>query len=187
MEITATALDGVQVITPKRFGDHRGFFSETWNARALAEAGIDIAFVQDNHSFSAEQGTVRGLHYQAPPSAQDKLVRVMQGAVMDVAVDVRRGSPTYGDWVGVELTAENGKQLLVPKGFLHGFATLTPDVHVLYKCSDFYAPDCDGSVRFDDPDLGINWGIDNGAAVLSGKDAEAPAFNTFHSPFEYEG
>ena len=187
MDVAATALSGVFVVTPKRFGDHRGFFSETWNARALRAAGLDIDFVQDNHSFSAEQGTVRGLHFQAPPSAQDKLVRVVRGAVKDVAVDIRKGSPTYGKWVGVELSAENGKQLFVPKGFLHGFATLTPDVDVLYKCSDFYTPDCDGSVRFDDPELAIDWGISNQDAVLSEKDAKAPGFGAFVSPFEYEG
>lgn len=187
MDITQTDLEGVVVITPRRFGDHRGFFSETWNARALAEAGFDLTFVQDNHSFSADRGTVRGLHFQSPPSAQDKLVRVVRGAVMDIAVDVRRGSPGYGQWVGVELTAENGKQLLVPKGFLHGFATLTPDVDVLYKCTDFYAPDCDGSVRFDDPDLGIDWGIDPKSATLSDKDAAAQSFADFDTPFTYEG
>jgi len=186
MEITPTSLDGVVVITPRRFGDHRGFFSETWNKAALNEAGIDLDFVQDNHSFSADKGTVRGLHFQSPPSAQDKLVRALRGAIMDIAVDVRVGSPTYGKWVGVELTAENGKQLLVPKGFLHGFATLTPDVDVSYKCTDFYAADCDGAVRFDDPDLGIDWGIENEFATLSDKDAAAGAFADFASPFVYE-
>ena len=175
------------VIIPRRFGDHRGFFSETWNKAALAEAGIDLDFVQDNHSFSADKGTVRGLHFQAPPSAQDKLVRCLRGAIMDIAVDVRRGSPTYGQWVGEELTGENGRQLLVPKGFLHGFATLTPDVDVAYKCTDFYAADCDGAVRFDDPDLGIDWGIANGDAILSDKDAAAGTFADFETPFVYEG
>ncbi|MEO1495511.1 MAG: dTDP-4-dehydrorhamnose 3,5-epimerase, partial [Pseudomonadota bacterium] len=147
--------------------------------------GIDLDFVQDNHSVSAEVGTLRGLHYQSPPHAQDKLVRCGQGALFDVAVDIRRGSPTYGHWTGVELTAENGKQLLVPKGFLHGFATLEPDTEVLYKCTDFYAPESDGAVRFDDPDLGIDWGIDTAAAVLSDKDAAAPLFAAFDSPFTH--
>ena len=187
MDVTPTSLPGVLVITPKRFGDHRGFFSETWNKRSLADAGVDLDFVQDNHSFSADKGTVRGLHFQAPPSAQDKLVRVLRGAIMDIAVDVRRGSPTYGQWIGVELTGENGKQLLVPKGFLHGFATLTPDVDVAYKCTDFYDAATDGAVRFDDPDLGIDWGIANSEAVLSDKDAAAPLFKDFESPFEYDG
>lgn len=174
------------VITPRRFGDHRGFFSETWNKQALSGAGIDLDFVQDNHSFSADKGTVRGLHFQAPPSAQDKLVRCLRGAIMDIAVDVRRGSPTYGQWVGEELTGENGKQLLVPKGFLHGFATLTSDVDVAYKCTDFYDAATDGAVRFDDPDLGIDWGIANKDATLSDKDAIAGSFADFQSPFEYE-
>lgn len=186
MNITQTALPGVVVIIPRRFSDNRGYFSETFNARAFAEAtGLDLAFVQDNHSFSAEAGTVRGLHYQSPPSAQDKLVRVGRGAVVDVAVDVRKGSPTYGQWVAEELSAENGRQLLVPKGFLHGFATLTDDVDVFYKCTDFYAPDCDGGVRFDDPTLNIDWGINPKSAILSDKDAAAPGFADFASPFTY--
>lgn len=186
MEISQTKLSDVLLITPRRFGDSRGFFTETWNQRALKNEGLDFDFVQDNHSFSAEKGTVRGLHYQSPPSAQDKLVRVMRGAIIDVAVDVRKGSPTYGKWVAEELSAENGRQLLVPKGFLHGFATLTDATDVAYKCTDFYAPDCDGGIRFDDPDLGIDWGIGDLEAVLSDKDAAAPAFKDFESPFVYE-
>jgi len=186
MEISQTNLSDVLLITPRRFGDSRGFFTETWNQRALKNEGLDFDFVQDNHSFSAEKGTVRGLHYQSPPSAQDKLVRVMRGAIIDVAVDVRKGSPTYGKWVAEELSAENGRQLLVPKGFLHGFATLTDATDVAYKCTDFYAPDCDGGIRFDDPDLGIDWGIGDLEAVLSDKDAAAPAFKDFESPFVYE-
>jgi len=185
MEIRETALPDVVCFTPRRFGDQRGFFSETWNSARMAEAGYDIAFVQDNHSFSAEPGTVRGLHYQSPPMAQAKLVRVARGAILDVAVDVRRGSPTYGQWVGEELSAENGRQLLVPRGFLHGFVTLTPDVDVLYKVDSLYAPDCDGAVRFDDPALAIDWGIDPNKAVLSDKDAAAPSFQDFDTPFEY--
>ena len=187
MDITKTALRDVLLITPARFGDNRGHFSETWNQRRMAAAGIDLDFVQDNHSYSAEAGTVRGLHYQSPPSAQDKLVRVGRGAVMDVAVDVRVGSPTYGQWVAEELSAENGRQLLVPKGFLHGFATLTDNVDVFYKCTDFYAPECDGGIRFDDPELGIDWGINPKSAILSDKDAVAPGFADFVSPFTYEG
>ena len=187
MDIISSELPDVLILTPKRFGDHRGFFSETWNRKTLAEAGIDLDFVQDNHSFSADKGTVRGLHFQSPPHAQDKLVRVLRGAIMDVAVDVRKGSPGFGQWVGVELSAENGRQLLIPKGFLHGFATLTPDVDVAYKCTDYYAPDCDGSVRFDDADLGIDWGVENADAVLSDKDAAAPVFADFDSPFDYKG
>ncbi|MSU91728.1 dTDP-4-dehydrorhamnose 3,5-epimerase [Rhodobacteraceae bacterium 2CG4] len=185
MQIETTALDGVVILTPRRFGDERGFFSETWNARAMAEAGLALDFVQDNHAWTRDAGTVRGLHYQAPPSAQDKLVRVVRGRIMDVAVDVRKGSPTYGQWTGVELSAGTGRQLLVPRGFLHGYATLTPDCDVVYKCTDYYAPRTEGAVRFDDPDLGIDWGIGPGAAILSDKDAAAGRFADLDSPFRY--
>ena len=183
MLVENTALDGVLVITPKRFGDDRGFFSEVWNRHALAEAGVDIDFVQDNHSFSAAQGTVRGLHFQRPPHAQDKLVRCGAGAFLDVAIDIRTGSPTYGKSVAVELSAENGKQLLIPKGFLHGFVTLVPNTEILYKCSDIYAPDCDGAVYFDSPEFGIDWRIAPERAILSDKDTQAPRFADFKSPF----
>jgi dTDP-4-dehydrorhamnose 3,5-epimerase len=186
MTIEHTALPGVVIITPKRFGDDRGWFSETWNATAMAAAGLDIGFVQDNHSMSAAVGTLRGLHYQRPPHAQDKLVRCTRGAIFDVAVDIRVGSPTYGHWVGVELTAQNGKQLLVPKGFLHGFVTRLPDTEVQYKCSDVYAPDCDGGIRWDDPTIRIDWGL-QGEPVLSAKDKVAPLLGDFQSPFVWEG
>ena len=186
MQIEKTALEGVLIITPKRFGDGRGFFSESWNRALLAEHGIDLEFVQDNHSLSREVNTVRGLHFQAPPHAQAKLVRCGRGALFDVAVDARRGSPTYGGWVGVGLSASNGRQLLVPKGFLHGFATRQPDTEILYKCSDYYAPECDGAVRFDDAGLGIDWGL-TGAPVLSDKDAGALGWADFDSPFQWEG
>ncbi|MCZ8133597.1 MAG: dTDP-4-dehydrorhamnose 3,5-epimerase, partial [Rhodobacteraceae bacterium] len=149
MQIETTDIPDVMILTPRRFGDARGWFSETWNAERLREAGFDLAFVQDNHSFSARKGTLRGLHYQSPPRAQDKLVRCSRGAILDVAVDGRRGSPAYGNWVAVELSAENGRQLLVPKGFLHGFITLTDDCEVQYKCTDVYAPQHDGAVRWD--------------------------------------
>lgn len=184
MQIDPTALAGVVIITPARFGDDRGWFSETWNGPRLAQAGIRVDFVQDNHSFSAQVGTLRGLHYQKPPRAQDKLVRCTRGAIYDVAVDARRGSPTYGRWVGVDLTAENGRQLLVPKGFLHGFVTRTPDTEVQYKCSDVYAPDCDGGVRWDS--VGIDWAL-TGDPVLSAKDRAAPAFADWISPFDWAG
>lgn len=187
MQIDPTPLPGVLILTPPRFGDARGWFSETWNAARLAEAGITTPFVQDNHSFSAAKGTLRGLHYQRPPRAQDKLVRCTRGAILDVAVDVRRGSPAYGQWVGVELSAETGRQLLIPKGFLHGFVTLCDDCEVQYKCSDTYAPDCDGAVRWDDPDLGIDWGLGGVVPVLSAKDAAAPLLADFETPFVYEG
>ncbi|MFZ1469977.1 MAG: dTDP-4-dehydrorhamnose 3,5-epimerase [Paracoccaceae bacterium] len=187
MQIEETTLPGVLILTPKRFGDDRGFFSEVWNRQMLKARGIDIDFVQDNHSLSRPTGTVRGLHFQSPPHAQDKLVRCGAGVVFDVAVDVRLGSPGYGKWVGVELSAENGRQLLIPKGFLHGFVTRAPESELLYKCSDVYAPDCDGAVHFADPGLGIDWGIDPAAAILSAKDAAAPGFVGFKSPFVYEG
>lgn len=170
------------VLTPRRFGDDRGFFAETWSARVMAKSGLTHDWVQDNHSLSALTGTLRGLHYQAPPHAQDKLVRCGRGALFDVAVDIRRGSPTYGHWFGTELTAQNGRQILVPKGFLHGFVTLQPDTEVIYKCSDFYTPEVEGCVHWDS--VGIDWPI-QGAPVLSGKDAEAQSFDTFDTPFEW--
>ena len=185
LDIADTAISEVKRLVPRRFADGRGFFCETWNAARMRAAGLDFAFVQDNHSYSTAVDTVRGLHYQAPPMAQTKLVRVARGAVRDIAVDVRRGSPTYGAWVAEELSAENGVQLLVPRGFLHGFVTLVPDTDVLYKVDAPYAPDLDGAVRFDDPDLGIDWGIDPARAVLSEKDARAPCFRDFVTPFDY--
>ena len=182
MQIEDTTLPGVKILTPARFGDARGFFSESWNRKRMEEHGIELDFVQDNHSMSAEVGTIRGLHFQAPPAAQDKLVRCGQGALFDVAVDIRKGSPTYGAWFGIELTAENGRQLLVPKGFLHGFITRAPMTEIIYKCTDYYAPDCDGAVRWDS--CGIDWGVD-GQPLLSQKDAAAPALAEFDSPFAF--
>ena len=187
MEIADTGINAVKRLTPRRFGDGRGWFEETWNARRMADAGFDIAFVQDNQSFSAEAETVRGLHFQRPPHAQGKLVRCLSGRIRDIAVDIRRGSPTYGRWVAEELSAGNGAQLWVPRGFLHGFVTLEPETTVAYKVDGFYAADCEGAVRFDDPDLAIDWGIAPGRAVLSDKDAAAPAFRDLDSPFLWEG
>ena len=187
MNVETTRLPGVMILTPRRFEDARGFFSETWNRRALSEAGIDIDFVQDNHSMSRAAGTVRGLHYQRPPHAQAKLVRVTRGAVIDVAVDFRAGSPTFGQWVAVELNAGNGQQLFIPAGFLHGFVTLEPETEFLYKCSDYYAPDCDAAIRFDDPGLCIDWGIDTTRAIVSDKDRAAPLFADVVPPFRWEG
>lgn len=184
MDVIDTAIPEVKILTPRRFGDARGFFCESWSARRMAEAGLDIAFVQDNHSLSDEVGTLRGLHYQSPPHAQGKLVRCGRGVLFDVAVDVRRGSPTYGQWVGEELSFENGRQLWIPPGFLHGFVTRVPETEVIYKCTDFYEPAADGAVRWDS--LGIDWGL-TGDPVLSDKDAEAPAFGDWTSPFTYGG
>lgn len=185
MEVEQTSLPGVLVITPKRFGDDRGYFSETWSQRNLEAVIPGVNFVQDNESLSATPGTVRGLHYQAPPHAQAKLLRVLSGAIMDVAVDARKGSPHYGKWVAVELSSANGKQLYIPTGFLHGFATLTPDTLIAYKCSDYYAPEADGTVRFDS--CGVDWGMDLSGAVLSGKDEAAPTFSDWNSPFTFGG
>jgi len=186
LNITRTAIDGVVVIAPKRFGDDRGFFSETFSHKRLSQAGIHIDFVQDNQSMSTLCGTVRGLHFQAPPHAQAKLVRCGRGRFFDVAVDIRKGSPTFGQWVGEELSYENGKQLFVPAGFLHGFVTREPNTEILYKCSDYYAPECDGAVRFDDPDIGVDWGLNGAPAALSDKDTNASFFKDFVSPFVFE-
>lgn len=181
LDIRKTEIEGVLLITPRRFSDARGFFVETWNAERFREAGIADIFVQDNHSLSVAAGTVRGLHYQAPPRAQAKLVRVLKGAIIDVAVDARKGSPTYGRHVRAHLSAENGAQLLVPAGFLHGFATLEPMTEVAYKVSDFYSAEHDGAVLWNS--LGVDWGVAPENAVLSGKDAAAVPFSAFNSPF----
>ena len=183
MQVDQTPLDGVLILTPRRFGDERGFFAETWNRARLAEHGVTLDFVQDNHSVSEKAGTLRGLHYQRPPHAQAKLVRCGRGALWDVAVDIRAGSATYGQWVGTELSAANGRQILIPAGFLHGFVTRQPDTEIVYKCSDYYAPDCDGVVAWDDPGIGIDWGISAGDAILSGKDAAAPRLAEIGTPF----
>jgi dTDP-4-dehydrorhamnose 3,5-epimerase len=183
MQVEQTPLDGVLILTPRVFGDTRGWFCETWNQTTLASLGITTVFVQDNHSFSATVGTLRGLHYQSPPRAQDKLVRCTRGAIWDVAVDFRTGSPTFGQYTAAELSAENHRQLLVPKGFLHGFLTLARDSEVQYKCSDTYAPDCDGAVRWDDPDLQIDWPLSGKPPTLSDKDATAPLLRDVTSPF----
>jgi len=184
MIVEDTKLSGVKIITPKRFGDNRGYFSETWNKRQFAEHGITAEFVQDNQSLSMAVGTVRALHYQSPPHAQGKLVRCGRGALWDVAVDARKGSPTFGQWVGVDLTAENGKQLWIPPGFLHGFVSRAPETEIIYKCTDYYAPECDGSVRFDDAELGILWDLP-GRPTLSAKDENAPAWRAWQSPFTW--
>jgi dTDP-4-dehydrorhamnose 3,5-epimerase len=174
MQIEDTAIAAVKIVTPKKFGDHRGFFCEVYSRKAWREAGLDYEFVQDNHSYSAELGVIRGLHFQTEPFGQDKLVRVARGRVLDVAVDLRRGSPTFGAHVAVELSAANGRQLLVPIGFAHGFCTLEPDCEVLYKVTNVYSPSHDRGLAFDDPTLGIDWGIDLAKAVLSDKDRRHP-------------
>ncbi|CEO88413.1 dTDP-4-dehydrorhamnose 3,5-epimerase [Syntrophaceticus schinkii] len=183
MKIIKTDIDGVYILEPKVFGDHRGWFTETYSKRKFKELGIDIEFIQDNHSFSAEKGTLRGLHFQINPKAQTKLVRCTKGKILDVAVDIRKGSPTYKNWVAVELTEENKKQLLIPKGFAHGFLSLTDNVEVQYKVDDYYAPDCDRSIRFNDPEIGVDWGIRN--PILSEKDVKAPLLKDSDSNFIY--
>ncbi|MCW1950239.1 MAG: dTDP-4-dehydrorhamnose 3,5-epimerase [Octadecabacter sp.] len=187
VQIETTDLADVVILTPDRFTDARGFFSETYNLNACANAGLDVPFVQDNHSFSRAAGTVRGLHFQSPPFAQTKLVRCGRGACFDVAVDIRSGSPTYGKWVGVELSFENGRQLLVPAGFAHGFVTREPETEVVYKCSHEYAPQAEQSLLWNDPDIGVDWGVNAADAVLSDKDATAGRFADLQSPFTWDG
>ena len=187
MLVEDTPLAGVKLITPRRFGDHRGFFSESYSAKTLAEHGIDTVFVQDNHSLSMTPGTIRGLHFQTPPHAQDKLVRCGRGCLFDVVVDIRKGSPTYGQWFGTELSFDNGRQLLVPKGFAHGFVTRVPGTEIIYKCSDYYHPETEGALIWNDPDIGIDWGIGDLEPVLSAKDAEAGRIADFDSAFIWQG
>ncbi|WP_454658344.1 dTDP-4-dehydrorhamnose 3,5-epimerase [Bosea beijingensis] len=174
LSVEETTIPAVKVVTPKKFGDHRGFFSETWSRKAFAEAGLDLDFVQDNQSLSAPVGTLRGLHFQSAPFAQDKLVRVTRGRILDVAVDIRTSSPTFGKHVAIELSAENWKQLLVPVGFAHGFVTLEPDTEVIYKVTAPYAPENDHGLAFDDPALGIDWRLPLSGLTLSDKDRKHP-------------
>ena len=174
MQVEDTAIPAVKLVSPKRFGDARGFFSEVYSRRAWAAAGLDYEFVQDNHSYSAEAGVIRGLHFQTPPFAQTKLVRVVRGRILDVAVDLRRASPTFGQHVAVELSAANWRQLLVPVGFAHGFCTLEPDCEVVYKVTSFYSAEHDRGLAFDDPALGLEWGVDLSKALLSEKDTRHP-------------
>ena len=185
MEVVETAIPEVKIIKPKKHGDHRGFFSETYNKKVLSAAGIDLDFVQDNHSLSADKCTVRGLHFQLPPFAQDKLVRVVRGSILDVAVDIRRGSPTFGRHVSAVVSAAEWNQILVPIGFAHGFVTLEPNTEVLYKTTKFYAPEHDRGLLWNDPELGIDWGVDEGQAVLSDNDRALPTLNDAPDLFEY--
>lgn len=186
MKIRELGLPGVFEMTPSRHGDNRGFFSETYNRAALAEAGIDDVFVQDNHSLSAEQGTLRGMHFQTPPHAISKLVRVVKGAVYDVVADLRRGSASYGKHVGIEISAERWNQIYVPIGFAHGFVTLEPDTEVVYKVTDFWSVDVDKGVAWDDPDLAIDWPVSPADVVLSEKDRNQPALADLPAYFTME-
>ena len=185
LEVRPLEIEAVKIIRPPRFGDDRGFFSETYNKRAFAEAGIEIDFVQDNHAYSAQPNTVRGLHFQTPPYAQDKLVRVVRGAILDVAVDLRSGSPTYGQHVSAVISAEKWNQILVPIGFAHGLRTLEPDTEVIYKVSNFYAPEHDKGLLWNDPELKIDWGLDEAQAHLSDKDRQQPRLADLPDYFKY--
>jgi dTDP-4-dehydrorhamnose 3,5-epimerase len=178
----------VRLIVPRRHGDSRGWFTEVYSEPAFSALGIECRFVQDNHSLSVAPFTLRGLHFQTPPRGQDKLVRCIRGRIFDVAVDVRKGSPTYGHWVGAELSAENGHQLFIPIGFAHGFLTLEQDCEISYKCSDTYAPAQDSGLRWDDPAIGIDWPLpDSQSPELSVKDNLQPLLRDFESPFSYDG
>lgn len=183
MKIVDTTLKEVKIVEPQVFGDNRGWFMETYSSLKLKELGIDTVFNQDNHSFSAQKGTLRGLHFQNNPMAQTKLIRCTKGAILDVAVDVRKGSPDYKKWTAVELSADNKRMLYIPQGFAHGFVTLTDDVEVQYKVDNFYSPENDRSVRFDDPSIGVEWGVDD--PILSQKDISAPLLDDSDCNFKY--
>lgn len=183
MKMVDTKLPDVKILEPDVFGDHRGWFMETWSQKKLAALGINLNFVQDNQSFTAKKGTLRGIHFQNGEWSQAKLVRVVAGAVIDVAVDLRKGSPTYLQWVGVELSAENKRQLLIPRGFGHGFVTLTDNVEFVYKVDNDYNKESDRSIRFDDPQIGVDWGVSD--PVLSDKDKNAPLLKDSDCSFVY--
>lgn len=185
MKVTRTELPDVVLLEPRRHGDHRGFFSETYNRQLCEHYGIGCAFVQDNQSLSEKPGVLRGLHFQIPPKAQDKLVRCVRGAILDVAVDIRHGSPTFGRWVGVEISAENWRQIFVPRGFAHGFITLEPNTEVIYKVSDYYSPEHERGIRFDDPAVGIDWRIAPADATLSERDRHHPPLAELETYFRY--
>ena len=185
MKAIKTELEGVIIIEPDVFGDHRGWFMESWSKKKYEEIGINVEFVQDNQSFTAKKGTLRGLHFQMAPMAQSKLVRVVSGAVLDVAVDLRKGSPTYLKWVAVELSSENKRQFFIPQGFAHGFLTLADNVEFVYKCDNFYSKEHDRSIRFDDESIGVEWGIEN--PIVSDKDMNAPKVCDSDCNFTYKG
>ncbi|AQR60894.1 dTDP-4-dehydrorhamnose 3,5-epimerase [Brevundimonas sp. LM2] len=175
------------MIAPRRFGDNRGWFMETYSEVAAAKFGIHDRFVQDNHSLSAFEGTIRGIHFQKPPHAQAKLVHCVRGSILDYAVDLRRGSPTFGHHIAAKLTAEGGEQLYVPVGYGHAFVTLEPDVEVVYKVTDIYAPECDGGIVWSDRTIGISWPLPASGPILSDKDQALPTLAEFNSPFVYDG
>lgn len=183
MKILETSLSGVLILEPIVHGDHRGWFMETYSSKILEDKGIDVVFVQDNHSFSAQKNTLRGLHFQNNPKSQAKLMRCTKGKIMDIVVDMRKGSPTYKKWISIELTEGNKKQLYVPKGFAHGFLTLTENVEVQYKVDEYYAAEYDRSIRYDDPEIGIDWGVEN--PILSEKDLKAPFLKDSDVNFNY--
>ncbi len=183
MNVIKTEIENVLIIESLIFGDNRGWFTETYSKDKLRNIGIDIEFIQDNHSFSAQKGTLRGLHFQLNPKSQTKLIRCTRGEILDVAVDIRKGSPTYKKWVAVKLTETNKRQLLIPKGFAHGFITLTNNVEVQYKVDEYYSPENDRSIRFDDPEINVEWGIDN--PILSEKDLNAPILSKSDANFNY--
>lgn len=183
MKFEETKIKDLYIITPDVFGDNRGFFMESWSQRKMEEAGLHYNFVQDNHSMSAVKGTLRGIHFQRGKWCQAKLVRCTRGVVLDVAVDLRKNSPTYKQWVAVELSGDNKKQFLIPRGFGHGFVTLTDDVEFLYKADNYYAPEADGGIRWNDPDLAVDWGVEN--PILSEKDKKNPFFRDIEDTLEF--
>jgi dTDP-4-dehydrorhamnose 3,5-epimerase len=183
MDVTALAIAEVKLLRPHRRSDDRGYFVELWNRRTLAGHGIAVDFVQDNCSFSRAAGTIRGMHYQAPPAAQAKLVRVVRGSVLDVAIDLRRGAPSFGRYVAAELTADGGEQLFIPVGFAHGYCTLEPDSEVAYKVSDFYSRECERGILWSDPDIAVDWPLQGRDPILSDKDATLPRLVDAESPF----
>jgi len=183
LEVRALDIPDIKIISPKKHGDARGFFSETYSKRDFAEAGIHLDFVQDNHSLSPQVGTLRGLHYQGHPFAQDKLVRVVSGRILDVAVDVRRNSPTFGKWVAAEISAGEWNQILIPIGFAHGICTLEPDTQLIYKVTNYYAPQHDFGIRWNDQDLNIKWPFPDDRLILSEKDSKQPFFKNVSNWF----
>ncbi len=187
MEVKLTEIPDVLLLKPRFFHDARGYFVETYNARAARDAGLTAEFVQDNEALSLKRGTVRALHFQVPPRVQAKLVRVLRGSIFDVAVDLRSGSPSYGRWMAATLTAKGGEQIFVPRGFAHGYCTLEDDTVVAYKVDDYYAPECERGLAWDDPALKVDWPVSPAEAVLSDKDRKLQAFADFTSPFRYDG